>query len=319
MNPIDRYYEVLNSIPAPGEGGNCHTYLFRVAIFGIQAGLSDERIQFDLRASIPEGGRVVTDNEIRDAIRNARLKSYTGRPQENFSQSDTAMPKDSSFNVMARFVEKVPYQTEEELEGVIRSLSGGIPDDPKAMAMNLLYCLYKENEFIFIGEREQPGNITTIRTRETWWSLIQQGIPLPPFIIANPLTGQFGLCKDGKYSLRCDACVASFRYIVCEFDQYDRLTQLKFYYRMLMEGLPIALLVDSGNKSIHAWLLAACESRDEWEKEVEERVFPILKQFGADYSCKNESRLSRLSGHTRSNGKLQRMLYLKNDLFRRSS
>lgn len=67
----ERYREALATIPAPG-GGGCHVALLGVANLGIMAGLDDNTMLAEIRASVPAGGRKVPDTEIREAIQRAR-------------------------------------------------------------------------------------------------------------------------------------------------------------------------------------------------------------------------------------------------------
>jgi hypothetical protein len=110
--------------------------------------------------------------------------------------------------------------------------------------------------------------------------------------------------------LRGDACVAAFRYAVVEFDELSREEQLAFWWSA---RLPVAVLVDSGGKSIHGWIrVQGVYGADGWTRVVEEYLFGrLLNPLGVDGACRNESRLSRLPGHWRQeNGNWQRLLYL---------
>ncbi len=130
-----------------------------------------------------------------------------------------------------------------------------------------------------------------------------------PHIIPNPLTGLQGTTKSGSKSWRADDCVASFRFCVVEFDSIGMDEQLAFWAGF---KVPIAALIDSGGKSIHAWLRVDAPNRRAWEEEVEDLLFgQILGPMGVDTACKNEARLSRLPGAFRPDrGRWQHLLYL---------
>jgi hypothetical protein len=73
----------------------------------------------------------------------------------------------------------------------------------------------------------------------------------------------------------------------------------------------VVALLDSGGKSIHGWIRIDAENAGQWEERVEVKLFDILTAVGADKACKNESRLSRMPGHFRSEkGRWQRLIYL---------
>ena len=75
--------------------------------------------------------------------------------------------------------------------------------------------------------------------------------------------------------------------------------------------LPVAAVIHSGGKSLHGWVRIDAENSEEWEREVEGKLFDILQPLGADGACRNEARLSRMPGHFRvEKRERQRLLYL---------
>ena len=120
---------------------------------------------------------------------------------------------------------------------------------------------------------------------------------IPEHIIPNPLTGEQGQTKDGKPSYRADSCVARFRFAMVEFDTMPRGEQIQFWAGV---KLPVVALIDSGGKSIHGWIRIDAANADEWTQRVEGKLFDTLAAVGADGTCKNEARLSRMPGHLRT-------------------
>ena len=170
----------------------------------------------------------------------------------------------------------------------------------------LLQCLYAPDEYIFCGERYG----TTVRSVAEWIASFRAGMTIPPHWIPNPLTGQEHPLSCGKSSRRGDSAVAAFRFAVCEFDGMPRAAQLQFWAGFATA--PIAALVDSGGKSVHAILKVNAPSREVWERDIEQGLFAnLLAPLGCDPQCRNESRLSRLPGHfRREKNQWQRLLYL---------
>ena len=78
MNLLARYNEALKNMPSPG-GGGCHTAILGISNLGVMAGIPSEAIFQDIRQSIPQGSRKVSDGEINDAVRKA-LSDHTGGP-----------------------------------------------------------------------------------------------------------------------------------------------------------------------------------------------------------------------------------------------
>jgi hypothetical protein len=100
---------------------------------------------------------------------------------------------------------------------------------------------------------------------------------------------------------------------MAEFDTLSREDQLRFWS---VVSLPIIALVDTGGKSIHAWLdvskIAKVTSSEKWTTEIKGRLYDrILKPLGVDGACSNPARLSRLPGHLREEkNEYQKLLYL---------
>jgi hypothetical protein len=198
----------------------------------------------------------------------------------------------------------------------------------EADARSLLRILYKPTDCVFIGSRFDSG-AEHVRTVTDWITSFETGAPVPEHIIPNPLRGEPGMTKSGKRSFRADACVARFRFAVLEFDStpqplrgtgespgpWPREAQLEFWAGALAFDWPIAALIDSGGKSIHAWLAVDAEDAAEWAAVVESAMFgEFLVPLGVDAACKNEARLSRMPGHfRREKGRWQRILYLNPD------
>lgn len=108
----------------------------------------------------------------------------------------------------------------------------------------------------------------------------------------NPLDGQ---------GVR-NANVKEFRYALVECDNVEKDKQLPLYKQL---NLPIAVAVDSGNKSIHAIVKIMAGSEQEYKRRVE-YLYKVLRDRGVevDTQNKNASRLSRMPGVLR-NGKKQ--------------
>lgn len=175
-----------------------------------------------------------------------------------------------------------------------------------ADARLLLGTLYAPDEILFVGENFGRN----VKTVQQWLDLMPDRTPAPfPHFIPNPLDGREHDLPDGKKSFRCDSAVCKFRFAVCEFDGLPRSEQLAFFAGV---KLPIAALIDTGGKSIHALVKVDAPDREAWTAEVEQRLFAeMLVPLGCDRTCRNESRLSRLPGHFRTEkGRWQRLLYL---------
>ena len=97
------------------------------------------------------------------------------------------------------------------------------------------------------------------------------------------------------------------------FDTQSREDQIRF---RSVAKLPFVALIDSGGKSIHAWLdvqkMAKVETKERWVKEIKGHLYDrLLTPLGVDGACSNPARLSRLPGHLRAEkGGYPRLLWL---------
>lgn len=115
------------------------------------------------------------------------------------------------------------------------------------------------------------------------------------WIRLNPLDG------NGQ----SDRNVSAYRYVLIESDDIPREEQERFYRRY---ELPIACMVDSGGKSIHAVVRIDAPTDQEYRSRVNYLFrFLELHGFPVDNANKNPSRLSRMPGVCR-NGVMQELL-----------
>lgn len=328
---IERYQTALRSIPAPGAG--CHAALLSVANLGMLASVPEHQLLTDIRGAIPHGARHVTDREIIDAIRKA-CADVTPGAGGTFRPYPLPRPTAPPFDPQRALVAIVAKGggTLDEMDVLDNPQNTGMAitwpiwED----AARLLTSLYAPDEYVYIGNRLEAneGQARSVRPAADWAAFFQRCTDklatLPeadqshaldilgerfPHICANPLTGQTGTTKTGAPSFRADDCVAAFRFAVVEFDMLPRPAQLAFFRGI---GMPISALIDSGGKSIHAWVRLDARDRAEWETVVEQRLFDgLLRPLGVDTACRNESRLSRLPGVGRAGKRaLQRLLFL---------
>lgn len=111
------------------------------------------------------------------------------------------------------------------------------------------------------------------------------------WIRINPTDGNG--CKDIN--------VADFRYTLIESDDLPLTVQLSLIHEL---QLPVAALVHSGGKSIHAVVRVGAGNAEQYEQRVR-FLHDICKRYGfsVDAANKNPSRLTRLPGVERGDGK----------------
>lgn len=313
MNPIiDRYEASLKSIPSPGAG--CHSSLLAAANLGIMAGLSESRIVGDIRLSIPPGKRRVSNREIEDAVSKAAREVTPIADQTSHARPFTRRPPPppKPFDGPAyrrKLIDRSAGCTEAELWEASPCRIDWEPGPWDALAV--LSKLYASSDVLFVGgvyDRQ-------VQTVQAIIDGILKGAAVPPHVIPNPLDGKaHETSSGGKPSFRCDTAVKSFRFAVVEFDDLPKPDQICFWFSVIVGGLlPVAALIDSGGKSIHAWLSVHLPDADAWQREIRDGLYHPetgrMTLLGADRACQNPSRLSRLPGHKRGE-KWQRLLYL---------
>lgn len=310
MAALDCYMKSLQAFPAPGQGA--HPHILSVANLGVLAGKDPQVIHDEIRRAIPQGSRVVPDREIRDAINKAlhdhQAGTYTPRPRPEpiIKDGKAALQKIIS---MGKYSEEVD---------LIEASPVRIQDEPRTHAGLLLDTLYAPDDLLWIGDRPELGIMgDTIRTTAEWIDYFKAGGATAPHIIPNPLDGIPRPKKSGDgETLRGDANVKAFRYCVVEFDELTREDQIRFWSAA---KLPIVALIDSGGKSIHAWLevskLARVRTLDEWRTHIKAHLYDrIMTPLGVDPACSNPARLSRLPGHFRTEKEsTQRILWLSRE------
>ncbi len=308
MNTMSaKYAEALGNIPPPGCG--CHPFLLSVSNYGVMAGLSPETIYSDISAAIPPGERRISDREIESAIKKA-LQDH-GKGGGYIPRKPEPVVKDGRA-ARERIINKARITDEADLwdASPIR-----LWDEPDQDAVLFLNVVFLPDDQVWIGERTDPGILgVNIKSAAVWIEHFKAGGTSGPFIIINPLSGKWANVKGGDgITFRGDNNVADFAHCLVEFDNIPREEQLRFW---AAANLPIVALIDSGGKSIHAWIevqkLAVVNTLAEWQQHIKCRLYDgNLVPMGVDPACSNPSRLSRLPGHFRQEkNSYQKILWL---------
>ena len=204
-----------------------------------------------------------------------------------------------------------------EVENYEEIISTNAPEKtkPYQMAVEYLKALFEPDEIVgyvhtalYDEKRDKwiPANKGTWRKRDDIIKDLNRSRKLEDafgsmneeagaWIRINPLDG-----KDAA-----DKNVTAYRYALAEADSMPIEDQKKLLINM---KLPIAALVESGGKSVHAIVKVGAENEQEYKQRVA-FLFAKLgeKNFVVDTNNKNPSRLSRLPGAMRK-GVCQRLI-----------
>lgn len=295
-----RFSEALRACPSAGAG--VHGWILSCANWAAIEGVSPREAQDAIHAAMSRPPSPSSEVGV------ALVKAYAEhRRGATFTPRHVAptKPKPKPLTAAA-FIQRGDGATEADWHEASPLRLDWEPGPRDAAA--LLRVLYRPGERVFCGERYGGGE--GVRMAADWIAAFDDGRPVPPHFIPNPLTGREHPLPGGKLSKRGDSAVSGFLYAVAEFDGMDKADQLALWWGF--RSAPIVALIDSGGKSVHAILRVDCETRADWEREVEGKLFPrVLVPLGCDAACRNEARLSRLPGHYRAEKQAwQRLLYL---------
>lgn len=111
------------------------------------------------------------------------------------------------------------------------------------------------------------------------------GTKLGLFLRINPMA------KDGAKN----EDVTAFRHVLVEFDRDETgkpIPKEEQYHAVVASGMPVAALIDSGNKSLHAWIRVDAPDEAEYKRRVE-TIWSWFSGLNLDRQNRNPSRLSR--------------------------
>ncbi len=99
------------------------------------------------------------------------------------------------------------------------------------------------------------------------------------------------MCKDGCRN----EDVAAYRHVLVEFDRDaagNPIPKADQYRAIIESGLPVSALIDSGNKSLHAWVRVDARDEEEYRRRVD-AIWKLFESKNLDRQNRNPSRLSR--------------------------
>jgi hypothetical protein len=312
-------------LQSPAPAGHRHQQIKTLVLPLLGAGLTGEAVFVQLRAMY-DGS--VSDGEIHDLIawaisKNPQSCGHNWNPRESNGRSfqRTIMPE----RVTA---DQAIANTQKWLDGFrcdecdLWQISPWRPlEDWRFDPLMLFAALYGKEEYINVvtdftregkedADKANPKGAGEIQLRDEWMRWVRKhGTPQSEagaWIRPNPVKKR-GSGKDGAIT---NADVTSHRFCLLESDTLPIDLQLSLWARL---PLPIAAIIESGGRSVHAWVIVNCPTAQDYRATVD-RIYTLLARFGLCPSNKNPSRMSRLPGAQREVGKhgdgAQRLLYL---------
>jgi hypothetical protein len=304
--------------------GHRHQQIKTLVLPLLGAGLTGEAVFVQLRAMY-DGS--VSDREIHNLIEWAISKNpqpcYNWKPRDCYVRGfrRAILPE----RVTA---EQAIVNTENWLgsfrcdEGDLWYVSPWRPlEDWRLDSLMLFAGLYGKEDYINVvtdftiekkdrGHKANPKGAGRTLLRDDWMRWVRDhGTPQSEagaWVRPNPVKDH----GSGKRGAVTNADVTSYRFCLLESDALHIELQLSLWARL---PLPIAAIIESGGRSIHAWVMVNCPNAQDYRATVN-RIYRLLARFGLCLSNKNPSRMSRLPGAQREVGKhgdgAQRLLYL---------
>lgn len=285
MNPLQRAAAWLSKVPPAVSGQNGHSTTYTAAVglvhgFGLSEGDALSLLSDWNRSCQPPW----SDRELIHKIRDAASKPHD-KPAGHLLHA-------SGGTDLTRVVFKRPTTT---------------PNPTDSQFKRFLEAAFAPTEVVCICEQVEDGKPNTSGSFlpvEEW--IKRFDAPDSILLRKDRLDGVFVRINPFKPNLYSgsDNDVAAYRHVLVEFDELPKPEQEQ---RLRSSGLPISVLIDSGGKSIHAWVRVDASSRKEWDARRDE-IYKAIP--GVDPKNKNPSRFSRLPGAWR--GESQQKLLATN-------
>jgi hypothetical protein len=327
MNPapfIPQRTRAELSSPAPR--GQRHEQMKKVVLPLLGGGLEPEAVFVQLRSMY---GADVNDREIRNLItwaitKNPQPCGFRLKARNYGATNFYRVTKPERVTAEHAIANAEKWLGDFRCDGCdLWQLSPWRPlEDWRVDALMVFAALYDKNDFLNVvtdftieqqkdgKQKANPQGAGKTLLRDDWMrSLRDHGAPQSEagaWIRPNPVKRH----GTGKNGASCDSDVTSYRFCLLESDDLPLDLQLSLWARL---PLPIAAIIDSGGRSVHAWVMLNCSTAEEYQAKVN-RIYTLLARFGLCPCNKNPSRLSRLPGAQRTIGKrgdgAQRLLYL---------
>ena len=294
LTPIERARRFMLATPPSVSGAGGHSQLYSLTVALVHGfNLSEQYAwdvlkEYNLRCSPPW-----SDGELRHKINDSLTKEHS-QPRGWLLNGDTDLEP------RKRGIQQSVTQSG-KFKVNLGNLSQ-VPMEAKFTTEDLLLNCFKPDEIICItneaGQDEDgrwfPASKGTFQTTR-WW-LAKYFTPTPEdaelfkdkpqgaYIRINPI-------KKDDYSGRDDS-VAIYRFVLVEFDTRPKEEQYAIFKQ---SNLPIGAIIDSGGKSLHAWVRVDAKDFEDW-KVRRKAVFDYLSDYEPDEMTKNPSRWSRLGG-----------------------
>lgn len=314
MNTYARAKSYLDKIPGAVAGDRGHDTTFTAACCLVRFGLSEsDQValldEYNARCSPPWSERELA-HKLADARRKATPGQFASAGYRNGHSPAPARP--DTWKPLAPVGSPKPAPAAAPVAVCPDVPPADLPEPVDRGAVALLRALYKPDECVRIvkgvvrehDQRETPEDGGVPLPVSTWIAKAEaRGGDLAGLWSSASGAGVYVGMNPVKPGGTRDEDVTAFRFALVESDS---LPQEEQWAKICASRVPCAAVIDSGGKSIHAWIRV--DARD--AREYAERVAFLQGYFPhADRKNSNPGRLSRLPD-ARRRGKRQRLLCL---------
>ena len=281
MTTLERAALWLAKVPPAVSGQNGHSTTYTAAVglvHGFQLGYGDAMTllsEWNLSCQPPW-----SDKDLAHKLREASSRSHDKPAGHLIQSTSTGMD-------LSRVTFKRPAPT--------------VPPAPGASEFQrFLQSAFAPTEVVCICEQVEDGKPMTSGSFLPIEDWIARFDDPESILFRNDRTdGVFVRINPFRPSLYSgsDNDVSAYRHVLVEFDDKPKAEQEQL---LRSSGLPISVLIDSGGKSIHAWVRVDAPNRKEWDAR-RDLIYSSIP--GVDPKNKNPSRFSRLPGAWRGDQK----------------
>jgi hypothetical protein len=304
---------LLDSAPEAGSG--LHFWLIKGARECQISRVSPDQA-FDLIANtVAARGGEIYERDINKAISKAYSQPYAGgsyEPRPVWPEPDLGL------------IEQITMGRIQQNPSVLNELQGMSPENPDQSTGDIISKLFPENALICAGMTQ--SSTTTFELAR-----VRERLHKFQLVVPSPMSSKTGTTQEGRESGRSLSNTGPRRFLVSEFDFKRTNKQGKpskwvplidrwqangataqdaaaaIIIRM-MKAAPLALVVYSGNVSLHAWWYCAGESEQEGSRL--HQFMAGAAELGADTATYTRSQFVRMPGATRPDGRKQTVHYL---------
>lgn len=280
----------LRDLKSPATGEGVHNWLFSIARH-LHAHRDHQAIVTMLSAAVEGCGRDVPESEIEDAVVASKGCAYKLSGTSNRSKGSYSTAHKQTSKPRVKATPKWGDRNDVKIAVIAAA-------DPNAFDALKNSSPVKVSETLHdaacILERLFPGNpllsiacgVSSSVTRGRME--LKSNAQFCSHLVPSAMTKRQGINKKGKLSNRCLDSTGPRMYLVTECDQGDKDTQ-SAVIRYLARYAPLAMVVDSAGKSLHAWWYCKGEPEDRLI-----RFFRLACSLGADRATWSRCQLVRM-------------------------